>query len=226
MESTKEMHLAWLARSFGRPDYMPLTEEDMKALDRSGEIVHYPRGVRIFEQGTPALAAFLIKKGSVELVRNGTTVYRCLCSTGQGAVLGDAPMFMGQHYYSSANTLDEVTAFRFDRDRVVEELATQPRIALRWLLACLQQSHACQRRVILLMQQTVPQKIAFLLLDEADEAGGVGLTQVEMAQLLGVTRHAINRGVAKLRRAGLIANRYGTTRIVDRHGLAELSSDF
>lgn len=223
VERTKEMHLAWMARHFGRPDYMPLTPEDLDALERSGDVLEFAQGAKLFEQGKPALEAFMIQKGSVDLVRNGSTVYRCLCRIGPGSVLGDAPMFMGHNHYATAKALEKVTAFRFDRDRVVQELAKQPRIALRWLVACLEQSHACQRRVMLLMHRTVPEKIAYLLLDEADVGDGVGLTQDEMAQLLGVTRAAINRGIAKLRRSGLIDNRYGNTRIIDRERLARLA---
>ena len=63
---------------------------------------------------------------------------------------------------------------------------------------------------------------AYLLLDDADATGGVSLTQDEMAQLLGFTRTAIDRGFAKLRRNGLIDNRHGVTWIVDRKALTKL----
>lgn len=32
MDSVEEQHLAWLARSFGRTDYLPLTPADLEAL--------------------------------------------------------------------------------------------------------------------------------------------------------------------------------------------------
>lgn len=223
VDRTKEMHLAWLARSFGRPDYMPLTAEDLEALSRAGDVVHFEEGSYLFREGEVASAAFVLERGGVELLRNGSSAYRCLCRIHPGAVLGDAAMFLGEGHFASAKAVTPVTAFRLDRDRVVVELANRPAIALRWLIACLRQYQSCQRRIMALMHRAVHQRIAFLLLDDADESGAVNLTQDEMAQLLGVTRSAINRGVSKLRKKGLIENRYGATRIIDRAGLDQLA---
>ena len=45
---------------------------------------------------------------------------------GPGAVIGDIAMFIGEPYISSSRAVDRVTAFRFDRDRLLPELAHIP----------------------------------------------------------------------------------------------------
>ena len=95
-----------------------------------------------------------------------------------------------------------------------------PRIALRWLVACLTQLEATQRRVLRLMQRTVREQVAEILLDESDAFGEVHLSQSSLATLLGASRQSVNEALSELRKEGLAETGYRVMRVVDRDGLA------
>ena len=220
MDSAEHQHFAWLARSFGRTDYLPLSAEDLAALSQAGEYVDKYPGTHLFKEGSDATAAYVIQKGQVELYRTRAEGRRIVARVGAGATIGDIAMFQGRPYISSARAVDAVTAFRLDRARLIPLLIEHPRIALRWLVASLTQLEATQRRVLRLMHRTVREQVAEILLDESDAYGEVHLSQSSLATLLGASRQSVNEALSELRREGLAETGYRVMRVVDREGLA------
>ncbi len=92
----------------------------------------------------------------------------------------------------------------------------RPVIALRWLVAGLDQLERTQRRVLGLMHRTVLQQVADLLLDEADERDEVHLSQAAIATLLGASRQSVNQALAALRASGAVETGYRVVRFLDR----------
>lgn len=223
MDTAEQQHFAWLARSFGRTDYLPLTERDLAAIASSGEFVSKYPGTHLFREGAASDAAYVIQNGEVELYRTRKEGRRVIGRVGEGAVIGDIALFQGQPYVSGAKAVTAVTAFRADRDKLIPVLLANPRIAMRWLIAGLNQLEAMQRRVIRLMHRTVREQVAEMLLDEADSYGEVHLSQTSLATLLGASRQSINEALAEFRRAEVVDTGYRLVRIIDEPGLAEFA---
>jgi CRP/FNR family transcriptional regulator len=221
----QEQHLAWLARSFGRPDYLPLTPADLQTLGRSGEIISKYPGTHLFREGEAAIAAFLLREGEVDLYRGAGDQRDIIGRVGAGAVIGDIAMFSSQPYISSAKAVGQVTAFRFDRDRLLPELARSPAIALRWLVASLSQLERTQRRVLNLMHKTVLAQVGGLLANEANERSEVALSQATMATLLGASRQSVNEALNYLKRRGIVETGYRLVRVVDRAALSRVAAE-
>lgn len=207
--------MAWLARSFGRPDYAPLTGADLEILIGSAELISKYPGTHLFREGDPALAAFLVESGDVEIYRGTGSTRRVVSRVGSGSVLGDIAMFGDGPYISSAQAVDRVRVFRFDKDKLIPELAKHPAICLRWLVAGLRQLEATQRRVIHLMHKTVLSQVADLLGEEADAKGEVRLSQTTIATLLGVSRQSVNEALGRLREQGAVETGYRQIRVTD-----------
>ena len=216
--------MAWLARSFGRPDYVPLSGADLETLLGSAEMLSKYPGTHLFKEGDPASAAFLIESGQVEIYRGTGSSRRVVSRVGPGSVLGDIAMFGDSPYISSAQAVDRVRAFRFDRDRLLPELARHPAICLRWLVAGLRQLEATQRRVIHLMHKTVLSQVADLLAEEADQRGEVSLSQATIATLLGVSRQSVNEALSRLREQGAVETGYRQIRVVDSDKVAKIAA--
>jgi CRP-like cAMP-binding protein len=223
MDNADQQHFAWLARSFGRTDYLPLAPADLAAIEGAGEYVDKYPGTHLFREGTDATAAFVIQRGQVELYRTRATGRRVVGRVGEGAVIGDIAMFQGRPYISSAQALEPVTAFRLDRAKLLPVLMEHPRIAMRWLIAGLSQLEATQRRVLKLMHRTVKEQVAEMLLDEADGYGEVHLSQGSLANLLGASRQSVNEALSGLRSAGTVETAYRLIRVLDREGLARVA---
>lgn len=224
MTRADDQHIAWLARSFGRPDYLPLSPADLEALMTSAEMLtRYPRS-HLFREGEAATAAFLIREGTVELYRGEGSQRDVIARLGPGSVLGDIAMFSNEPYISSARAVTHVVVFQFERDRLLPELARSPAICLRWLVASLTQLERTQRRVIGLMNKTALAQVASLLLDEADIHGEVNLSQATIATLLGASRQTVNEALGALRERGAIETRYRQVVVHDRRDLESVAS--
>jgi CRP-like cAMP-binding protein len=223
VDNAEHQHFAWLARSFGRTDYLPLTRTDLAALAGAGEyVVKYP-GTHLFKEGTDSVAAFVVQKGQVELYRTRREGRRVVGRVGEGSVIGDIAMFQNRPYISSARALGPVSAFRLERAKLLPVLIEHPTIAMRWLVAGLNQLESTQRRVIRLMHRTVKQQVAELLLDEADGYGEVHLSQASLATLLGASRQSVNEALSDLRRKGIVATGYRVISVLDEERLASIA---
>ena len=224
MTAADEQHIAWLARSFGRPDYLPLGPEDLEVLKTAAEVITRYPGTHLFKEGEQASAAYLIKEGKVDLYRGKGSRREVVSRIGPGAVIGDIAMFLGEPYISSARVVHHVTAFQFDRDRLLPELARSPAICLRWLVAGLSQPEKTQRRVINLMHKTVLAQVADLLVDEADDRGEITLSQATMATLLGASRQSVNEALSEMKANGWLETGYRLVRVLDAPALKDVAA--
>lgn len=224
MGQAEQQHLDWLARSFGRPDYAPLDRADVELIRRVGEMVNKYPGTHLFREGDDPQAAYLVERGEVEIYRGSGKNRRVVSRVGPGSVLGDIAMFGDTPYISSAQAVDSVRAFRFDRSRLLPELARHPAVCLRWLVAGLRQLENTQRRVIRLMHKTVLAQVADLLVEESERRVEVNLSQSTIANLLGVSRQSVNEALRRLREKGLVETGYRSVRILDVPGVAAVAS--
>lgn len=225
MQSADQQHLAWIARSFGRPDYLPLTAEDLGLLSDVSEVVHKYPGTHLFKEGQEAQAVFLVEGGEVDIYRTSFEKKRVVSRVGAGSVLGDIAMFGGGTYISSAQAVGRVRAFRFDRDRLLPELAKHPALCLRWLVAGLRQLEQTQRRVIHLMHKTVLAQVADLLHEESKSQSVVHLSQAAIATLLGASRQTVNESLAALKDLGAVETGYRRITVIDRSLLADSAAN-
>ena len=223
MDTAEYQHFAWLARSFGRTDYLPLTPADLEALADAGTYVDKYPGTHLFKEGEASVAAYVLQKGEVELYRNRAAGRRVVGRVRPAAVIGDIAMFQGHPYVSSAKAISAVRAFRLERTKLIPLLIDHPMIAMRWLVAGLGQLEATQRRVIRLMHRTVREQVAEVLLDEADAYGEVHLSQSSIADLLGASRQSVNEALASFKVDGAIDTGYRLIQVADAELLAGIA---
>ncbi len=225
MTIAQHQHLAWLARSFGRSDYLPLTPEDVETLRIVAEPINRFTGSHLFKEGEAALAAYLIESGEVDLYRVHNGRRTVVARVGPGSVIGDIAMFGEGTYTTSARAVSQVTAFRFARDQLIPELARHPALCLRWLVAGLRQLENAQRRIVHLMHKTVVAQVADLLMEESTRNGReIELSQAAIATLLGACRQTVNEAVAQLRGIGAVKTGYRRITVVDSRILGEVAA--
>jgi CRP-like cAMP-binding protein len=224
IDAAGSQHLAWLARSFGRADYLPLTTEDLQAIQSAARVVERYPGTHLFHEGNPAVAAFVIRQGEVELSRGKGLRRHVVARVGPGSVIGDVAMFCGEPYIMSARAVDRVVAFELQRDQLLPELARHPAVCLRWLVAALNQLKETQRHVVHLMHKTVKGQVAALLLEEAADHNEVRLSQASLAALLGASRQSVNEAIGELRAAGAVESGYRLVRVADREVLKRMAA--
>lgn len=223
MGEADQQHLDWLARSFGRVDYEPLTRSDIEAIQRVGESFSVTPGVHLYTEGEQAVAAFLVEEGEVEIYRGERARRRIVAHAGPGSLLGDTAMLGDGRHIASTRAVRPVRGLRFERSRLLPELAVHPGILLRWLVAALRRMEETQRRVLRLMHKTVLAQVADLLLEESQRQPDVNLSQTTIGLLLGVSRQSVNEALGRLREQGVVETGYRSIKVLDPDGLKEVS---
>jgi CRP-like cAMP-binding protein len=224
MVVTLDQHAAWLAKSLGRTDYLPMRPDDAVALADAGILIDKYKGTHLFREGDFANACFIIEEGEVELYRTTGSDRSVVSRIGPGSVVGDIAMFQERPYLSSARALRTTKVLRLERDRLIPLLLARPILAMRWLVNGLSQLESTQQRIIRLMNRTVLEQVAGLLLDEQDSYGEVLLSQAAIAELLGASRQSVNEALARLRKEGSIDTGYRRITVVEEDGLARALS--
>ena len=225
MDTVDQQHLAWIARSFGRPDYLPLQPQDIEMLSEVGESISKYPGTHLFKEGEEATSAYLVESGEIDIYRTADGKRRAVARVGPGSVLGDIAMFGGGTYISSAQAVGRVKTFRFNRDKLLPVLANHPAICMRWLVAGLRQLEETQRRVLHLMHKTVLAQVADLLLEESQSSKTVALSQSAIATLLGASRQTVNESLARLKELGAVDTGYRRIEILDQSTIADVAAE-
>ena len=223
MGEADQQHLDWLARSFGRAEYQPLGQSDVESIQRVGESISASPGQHLFREDDQATAAYLVEDGAVEIYRGEGQKRRIVSRAGPGSVLGDMAMFGDRHHIASARALRTTRVLRFERSRLLPELAVHPGILLRWLVAAMRRIEQSQLRVVRLMHKTVLAQVADVLLEESDRQPDVNLSQSTLGALLGVSRQSVNEALGRLRNQGVVETGYRTIKVLDPDRLKEIA---
>ena len=90
--------------------------------DQAIEVVNYPKGVRLFRQGEPGDAAFIVNSGSVGIYRevNGERVP--LATLGKGELFGEMAVIDGSPRMATAFTLEDCTLTMISVDLMAEKM--------------------------------------------------------------------------------------------------------
>lgn len=224
MGAAKQDHLDWLARSLAGADYRPLRPGDVESIRRTAEAVTVAPGGHLFRESEPAEAVYIVELGVVEIIRSSASRPRILATAGPGSVLGDFAMFLDRPHIADARALGPLRAHRFDRVRLLPELAVHPAIMLRWLVAAMRRIEWTQGRIITLAGKPVLAQVADLILEESQRQPYVNLSQSTIGTLLGVSRQSVNEALGRLRQLGVVETGYRNVEILDSTHLEEVAS--
>jgi CRP/FNR family transcriptional regulator, cyclic AMP receptor protein len=109
------------------PLFGELDHHDLAQLMRWVREVEIPDGDLLFEQGSMPYDIFVIEDGSVEVVRDGTSV----ATLGPGEVVGERALLKLQRRWASVVAIGHVHAVALSADDLVEMSVQMPELADR-----------------------------------------------------------------------------------------------
>lgn len=217
-------HAAWIARSLGRGDLFPFSQEDLQELADSIGVDRVASGTPLLAPGDPVEWIGVIERGEVELSHRGGARRVVLQILRDGDLLGDVPFFCRLPSPFTARTLSEVMLIRLDRVDVEGLLARRPMVAQRFLYSMASRLERTQRRLLQLTGGDLRTQVATLLLDEvAGDTNLVQLPQSTLAELLGARRPSVNRVLKELELEGAVRLAYRRVEVVDPSALARIA---
>lgn len=180
----------------------------------------FGKGERIFEEGGTDHRLYLLESGRVKLIRRSEDERTQLLSIHtHGELLGEIPVFDPHGGPRTASAVAMVNGTRvlwLERVALFDWLDRHPRVAIDMLQVLAKRMRANNERIADLVFMDVSARLAKMLLNLASrfgepiEAGlkvSHGLTQEEMAQLVGSSRETVNKALMDFTNRGWIARK-------------------
>ncbi|GAA3096253.1 MULTISPECIES: Crp/Fnr family transcriptional regulator [Nonomuraea] len=205
------------------PLFQVLGESGIRSTARAGLTRRYRSGQIIFHQGDPGESLYVLLDGLVKVVfttEHGDEIV--LNMLGRGDTFGEMALLDDSPRSASIVTARPAWVFALPRARLLELMREHPGLADEFLRLLGRMVRRLTDQAADLAFLDLGGRLAKLLLQLADkhgQAGGVvdlpGLTQSDLAALIGASRPAVNRALQSLVARNLIAVKGRTIRLLD-----------
>jgi CRP-like cAMP-binding protein len=192
-----------------------LSEDDLSWLADRLHRRKYSRGDIIFQKDEPGHSLFIIESGSVRIYMPGTQgADLTLAVMVPGDFFGDLSLLDDRPRSASAVAATDAVLLSLERSDFSSLLRARPDAALAVLATIARRLRDTDQTASDLAFLDVQGRLARKLLDLGDANGsrredGIvlpsGITQEDLANMIGVTRESVNRNLSVFRRLGLIA---------------------
>ena len=188
----------------------------------------------IFHQGDPGRVLYVIESGQVQILVHGEAGQETsVILYGPGDMFGELAVIDGLPRSATAVAIEDAVVYTLSRDRLREHMRRHPQLAVNFLQALSTRVRYNTQQVDSLTMLNVPQRLARKLLELAQRSGrvmpegvriDVGLSQSQLASLVGTSRESINKALGTFRKQGLVAVQQRRIVILDPDGLRDLST--
>ena len=196
------------------PLFAAIDEDASRALVRTMVRIELPRGRSIFAEGEPGDRLYVIGRGSVKLGRRSPDGRENLLSVlGPGEMFGELSLFDPGPRTASATAVNDAVLFELGHEELISWLETHPPVAKHLLAALAHRLRRTNEILGDLVFADVPGRVAKALLELSTRFGeptddglrvSHGLTQEELAQLVGASRETVNKALADFTARGWI----------------------
>jgi CRP/FNR family transcriptional regulator, cyclic AMP receptor protein len=221
-----------------------LAADERTALGEIGHARSYRRGERMILEGDQNDVTYLVLEGRVRVFTGtpeGNEV--TLCVRGPGDLIGEmGALEPGGRRSASVIALEPVRCRVIAARELQAFLEAHPRSTLALLRLVIGRLRGADRRRTEFGPYDATRRLARVLIEAADEAAdeaaaaaparggrrdggasgvqlGLALSQHELSGLIGASRESVARGMAELRRRGLVATGRRSVAILDADGL-------
>lgn len=196
------------------PLFADLEPEELESFSQVAVPRSFPAGTRVFHEGDTSDACYIVSSGSFRVTRehsDGRAI--TLATLGRGEVFGELAMLDHDVRSASAEALDEGELLALPASEVRALLARHPEISVKLVAALVRRLREANARISRQSFQTVPSRVAGVLLqlvEEASPRGGtegevtIRMNQADLAQLAGTSRESVSRFLADLERSGVV----------------------
>jgi CRP/FNR family cyclic AMP-dependent transcriptional regulator len=184
----------------------------------------YAKGSVILFENDPGDTLFVVRQGRVKVVLVGEDGREVILGVlGPGEYFGELSLIDEQPRSAHVIAMDDSVLLALRSEDVRRRVEATPAVAWAMLVELSRRLRRADNKIGALALLDVPGRIARLLLDAADDAGGDALTKPlthqTIAQMIGASRETVSRAMVEFQEAGWIAVERRTIRLVDRPAL-------
>ncbi|NQT56264.1 MAG: Crp/Fnr family transcriptional regulator [Desulfobacteraceae bacterium] len=206
-----------------------LPEKQLKEIEQIAVEKHFNKGEVIFLEGDDGNGFFLVAEGLVKIYKvSPEGKEQILHILGPGEPFGEVPVFSGQQFPASAETIIESHLLFFPRTAFVDLISANHPLVLNMLAVLSMRLRQFTVQVENLSLKEVPGRLAAYLVYLADEEGKedavtLNISKGQLASLLGTIPETLSRVFTRMTELNLIEMDGRNIKLLDRSGLEELA---
>ena len=211
------------------PLFKGLPEKQLKEIEQIAVDRHFNKREVIFLEGDDGNGFFLVAEGLVKIFKvSSEGKEQILHILGPGEPFGEVPVFSGQQFPASAETIIESHLLFFPRTAFVNLISANPSLALNMLAVLSMRLRQFTVQVENLSLKEVPGRLAAYLVYLADEEGKedavtLNISKGQLASLLGTIPETLSRIFTRMTELNLIKMDGRNIKLLNRSGLEELA---
>ncbi len=187
----------------------------------------YDKGRQIISPGAAADRFFVVLRGQVKIYKSSPRGNeQTLHVYGPGQTFGEAAMWSGGRFPAQAQAIERTVLMVVTRDTLKRNIVRTPELALGMMAGMSAKLREFNLLIEQLSLKEVPQRLAAMLLEQAEAAGSPRITlsqsKREIASRIGAVPETLSRALAKLKARRLIQVKGSQVVILDVQGLRDL----
>jgi CRP-like cAMP-binding protein len=194
--------------------------------EEQAKVMHFSPGEVIQSPTVNARAVFLIMRGTVRLFRQDAGGRRLVLATlGQGATFGESAMIGQAEPDTWVEAADDCAVWMLDAEIAMEFARSSSDLTRMLLQNVGRRLHTTERRLEEMAYSSVPERLASVLLDLADEEGQdlKGFSQAELAEMAGTYRETVTQTLNEFKGKGWVDLGRRRVEVRDLDALRELA---
>ncbi len=212
--------------------FCQLETDSLKQVSDQKVMNSYKRGQVLFHEGNPAFGVYCISTGKVKLTKLSETGKETLLGiSGPGDIVGFQHIVKSGMNDVTATALEETKVCFIDREFLNKKVREESSCAMELLSHLAKDVAHMQERMANFTHKNVRERVAYLLVDLANEYGtdtghgvrlGIQLSRDEMASMLGIASETLIRELSILKDEGVIEQDGKTIVLMKKKKLEDL----
>ncbi len=216
------------------PLFANLNQSELSGLAKDFVAHRFRQGETIFFQGDYGQNLYLMESGQVRIYvqdDRGQETSVNFCSAGD--IFGELAAIDGLPRSATVVAIEDTAVWTITRDQLRAHLQAAPQLAYNFMQALSVRVRYTSQQVGSLTMLDVPSRLAYKLLELAQNHGRVesdglrinlALTQSDLASAIGATRESSNKVLGQFKRSGYIRMAQKQITLLDPDALREISS--
>ncbi len=209
----------WIARNLVHEAPIVVGDLELTELVRCLKSATFDKGHLLFREGASVPGVWIVRSGIVEISRGTGRDRRVVALLRDGDLIGDTWLLLLTPPPETARCATGTHTWCLVADDFRRLVATYPAIAIAWMCNLAHRVSGARGYVADLVGGSLRARVARTVMAHAED-GSVSLSQMTIAQMLGVQRTSLNKVLKDLEREGLITIHYSSLEIADPEGLA------
>jgi CRP/FNR family transcriptional regulator len=211
------------------PLFKGLSKDQLVALSNIAVEKNFIKGKTIFLEGNEGRGFFIVCSGLVKIYKTSTEGKEKILEVIKPyEIFAPVPVFSGETYPASAETMKSAKVIFFSRDDFLRLVGKYPDIALNMLAAVSDRLRQFTVQIENLSLKETPSRLAAYFLHILNEKSGdnsftLEIPKGQLASLLGTIPETLSRILAKMRETGIIGQDGKNIKVLDRDSLQELA---